>query len=924
MSWICNSKSVKRVLGLALGLGTSVAIGQDLSPVAPSANDNVNTQARAVDTRDFAGDGFVPTDLVYPQGACACAGGTPEGEPCAGPANNDGCNSPTQDQFGTVTLGQTICGTARATGGTRDTDWYELTLAQATELSITVTAEFTPVLFILDANNCAAIGVVAVAAGMGVQCSPATLNTTIGPGTFTVFVSVGNAAGQGVFEGFPCAANNNSYTLSVQGVADIGACCQPNAACIQTNEAGCLSSNGIFFQGQTCAQLPPGTCPNQGAPDNEFCFSAETLVVNGPSLPGSTLFASPGDVVPQCSGIAFENGGAWYTLTNGGTAQQITVATSGAEFAANIGVFTNEDDDFCSGTFCCVAAEGLALSDCCTPNGGLGCEDEDCEALVCAADEFCCDTLWDQLCADAASTLCGDLCDGEAGDATVTFCAAANQTYKIFVSGPTAGDFSISADSGAACTPNSGSCVVCDGDDEGEPCGGDVNGGCNSAGLDFGAIAVGQTICGTAWADGGNRDTDWFNFTIAETSEVTITLDHDLSTGSSFFLIDSSNCANIPFFGDGSSAACDTGEIVATLQPGTYTIFVGQSTFEGAPCPPPGDVCGGVGVNYALTLAVGAPPEPCDLTCNGTTEANACAQGTPGEPIPGTTCCAPNGGVGCNDAECQAAVCGADPFCCDTEWDQICADQALTLCADVCNVGGTDDPNGGCNNAVPAFGVIANGQTICGQAPASGGTRDTDWYNITIGSTTDVTLTLTSQFPATAFLLDATDCGAIELLGQVVNEAADGGSCNTASATFADIAPGSYTVFVGAGDEAGGIFEGVFCNENAGYGVTIDFGGGAATGACCQGACECTIETQADCTAAGGVYNGDGSTCGGNGACTDACPGDLNLDGTSNSVDLNILLAAFGSNANGDLDCNGVTNSVDLNLLLAAFGDTCN
>jgi hypothetical protein len=49
-------------------------------------------------------------------------------------------------------------------------------------------------------------------------------------------------------------------------------------------------------------------------------------------------------------------------------------------------------------------------SDCCTASGGLGCDNEDCEATVCAVDPFCCDTSWDSICAEEAVDLCGGLC----------------------------------------------------------------------------------------------------------------------------------------------------------------------------------------------------------------------------------------------------------------------------------------------------------------------------------------------------------------------------------------------------------------------------------------------------------------------------------------------------------------------------------
>ena len=43
-------------------------------------------------------------------------------------------------------------------------------------------------------------------------------------------------------------------------------------------------------------------------------------------------------------------------------------------------------------------------------------------------------------------------------------------------------------------------------------------------------------------------------------------------------------------------------------------------------------------------------------------------------------CFEPNGSPYCDDAKCCSAVCAVDPSCCDTEWDQACADQASLLC----------------------------------------------------------------------------------------------------------------------------------------------------------------------------------------------------------------------------------------------------
>ena len=43
-------------------------------------------------------------------------------------------------------------------------------------------------------------------------------------------------------------------------------------------------------------------------------------------------------------------------------------------------------------------------------------------------------------------------------------------------------------------------------------------------------------------------------------------------------------------------------------------------------------------------------------------------------------CFEADGTPGCNDAECCEAVCAADSFCCDTSWDSICAGEAADLC----------------------------------------------------------------------------------------------------------------------------------------------------------------------------------------------------------------------------------------------------
>ena len=62
--------------------------------------------------------------------------------------------------------------------------------------------------------------------------------------------------------------------------------------------------------------------------------------------------------------------------------------------------------------------------DCCTLHAGPSCDDSTCAACVCAADGFCCDTLWDQSCADEAA----GACDPDCACATPTFTPAPTAT----------------------------------------------------------------------------------------------------------------------------------------------------------------------------------------------------------------------------------------------------------------------------------------------------------------------------------------------------------------------------------------------------------------------------------------------------------------------------------------------------------------
>ncbi len=60
----------------------------------------------------------------------------------------------------------------------------------------------------------------------------------------------------------------------------------------------------------------------------------------------------------------------------------------------------------------CVTCPGEG--DCCQGNNTPGCDDEDCCNAVCALDPFCCEDVWDDLCADQAADVCFPLCGSDA------------------------------------------------------------------------------------------------------------------------------------------------------------------------------------------------------------------------------------------------------------------------------------------------------------------------------------------------------------------------------------------------------------------------------------------------------------------------------------------------------------------------------
>ena len=405
---------------------------------------------------------------------------------------------------------------------------------------------------------------------------------------------------------------------------------------------------------------------------------------------------------------------------------------------------------------CVMAAADLcgveSPSDCCNflgPPGG--CSDPKCEAIVCAADPFCCDTSWDTLCGFEAQELCGDLCCCNGDDSgLVTIChippGNPDNAHTITISlnalaahlahGDTIGE----CPDGGVCPPSDNDCCLASPDDtpgcnnnecceivcaidpfccetnwdricaglaEGTPeckcptgcppsnndcCVPSTDGtvGCNNAACCDIVCAADPFCCGTEW-----------DITCAmEAQDVP-----ECNCAPSVCPVSANDCCqasptdtpgcNNPLCCDIVCAAdpfcCDTNwdRICA----GAAEAIAVCDCPTG--CPPSNNDCcvpspdDTVGCNNAACCDIVCAADP---FCCGTEWDSICATAAQGIPecncALGSNCCIANGGLGCDDEKCEACVCALDAFCCDVAWDGICAAEAADQCAASCPCGG--------------------------------------------------------------------------------------------------------------------------------------------------------------------------------------------------------------------------------------------
>ncbi len=84
-------------------------------------------------------------------------------------------------------------------------------------------------------------------------------------------------------------------------------------------------------------------------------------------------------------------------------------------------------------------------------------------------------------------------------------------------------------------------------------------------------------------------------------------------------------------------------------------------------------------------------------------------------------CGVANGTPGCDDMECCTTICAIDPFCCQNQWDELCALEALEFCAIFQHPGACCLSDGSCvdvavaADCVSLAGLYAGAGTSCAQ-----------------------------------------------------------------------------------------------------------------------------------------------------------------------------------------------------------------
>ncbi|MHC5024288.1 MAG: hypothetical protein ACYTGG_10335 [Planctomycetota bacterium] len=232
---------------------------------------------------------------------------------------------------------------------------------------------------------------------------------------------------------------------------------------------------------------------------------------------------------------------------------------------------------------------------------------------------------------------------------------------------------------------------------------------------------------------------------------------------------------------------------------------------------PPTSICPDLGLDFNdLAFHFGfTPAEPC------------------GDPATGD-CLEPNGTPGCDNAGCCSLICAVDPYCCDTAWDQICADAAVATCWFA-------PANDNCADLLLL--QLQHNVTHVQNADNTGATDDCTpfegpevWHAFGVSETMDITIEYCASSPVVtpASTVLSPGCPCPDDIGQFINaDIVDLAACGNGNTTltFYNVPPGDYyyPIMAGPGSTEGpyelhvtGVVVGQPLNDDC-IGTLIDF-----------------------------------------------------------------------------------------------------
>ncbi|MCH8821871.1 MAG: hypothetical protein IH984_00030 [Planctomycetes bacterium] len=308
---------------------------------------------------------------------------------------------------------------------------------------------------------------------------------------------------------------------------------------------------------------------------------------------------------------------------------------------------------------------------CFVSNASPFCASVGCCNTVCAVDPFCCNTRWDQQCANEALDLCGNCGEPDSGG-----CLQINDN--------------------PGCSDSECCAIVCMFDPFCCISNWDLQ--CTNEAAEFcSLVSVANDVCEDAIAIivpnsvSGNTDFATVDNGFPICDGVTITAPgvwySVFGTGTT---MTAHTCSDLTGYNTKISVYCNgcIEPICVSGNDDDCDLFAGPSTVSW--CSEDAReylilVHGSGNATGGFTLSVFADAVACD-------NPDGCFD-SPCDPESGD-CCVANGTPGCDDALCCLIVCANDPFCCDTEWDSSCAIAANESCID-CDLNDTCDAGAG-------------------------------------------------------------------------------------------------------------------------------------------------------------------------------------------------------------------------------------